>query len=184
VRVKLPAARLDQPAERILVTVARSLEELALGNGRSLGLHPQHSRPPPLSKLIAGDEFSAPRRSFVTMAIAAKPLVHLELHTRDSARAAAFYRELLGWHSEVISKGECSYTALELGAALPGGMIECEVGQPLWLPYVECEDAAALTERARELGAAVLLEPREGPAGRRAVVTTPEAGDVALWEPK
>lgn len=118
------------------------------------------------------------------MAIAAKPLVHLELHTRDSARAAAFYRELFGWRSEVMSAGDCAYTALELGGALAGGMVECEVGQPLWLPYVEVEDAAAQTRLARELGAAVLLEPRDGPAGRRSVVTTPEAGDLALWEPK
>ena len=36
------------------------------------------------------------------------------------------------------------------------------------------------TEHTRRLGAAVLLEPREG----RSVVSSPVAGDVALWEPK
>ena len=37
------------------------------------------------------------------------------------------------------------------------------------------------TERARELGAAVLLEAREGPAGWRSVVAAPAAGEIAFW---
>ena len=37
---------------------------------------------------------------------------------------------------------------------------------------------------ACQLGAAVLLAPREGPSGWRSVVASPEAGEVALWEPK
>ena len=36
----------------------------------------------------------------------------------------------------------------------------------------------------RLLGAAVPVEPREGPAGWRSVVTTPAAGEIALWQPK
>jgi predicted enzyme related to lactoylglutathione lyase len=46
------------------------------------------------------------------------------------------------------------------------------------------QDVGAVTERARELGAAVLLEPREGPAGRRSVITSPSGGEIAFWEPK
>jgi predicted enzyme related to lactoylglutathione lyase len=41
-----------------------------------------------------------------------------------------------------------------------------------------------VTERARELGAAVLLEPREGPAGWRSVVAAPASGELAFWQPK
>ena len=40
------------------------------------------------------------------------------------------------------------------------------------------------TATARQLGARALLEPRYGPAGRRCVVFTPEAGVVACWQPK
>src|SRR5215467_11652813 len=36
----------------------------------------------------------------------------------------------------------------------------------------------------RRLGAAVLLEPREGPSGWRSVVSSPVAGEVALWQAK
>jgi predicted enzyme related to lactoylglutathione lyase len=38
--------------------------------------------------------------------------------------------------------------------------------------------------RARELGACTLLEPREGPAGWRAVVSTPAGGEIAFWQSK
>jgi predicted enzyme related to lactoylglutathione lyase len=40
------------------------------------------------------------------------------------------------------------------------------------------------TERARRLGATVLLEPREGPAGLRSVVAVPDGAEVAFWQPK
>jgi predicted enzyme related to lactoylglutathione lyase len=43
---------------------------------------------------------------------------------------------------------------------------------------------AEAAARARELGATVLLEPREGPAGWRGVVAAPAAGELALWQPK
>ena len=56
--------------------------------------------------------------------------------------------------------------------------------RPLWLPYVEVEDVAAMTERAQDLGAAVMLGPREGPVGWRSVITTPVGGELAFWQPK
>lgn len=40
------------------------------------------------------------------------------------------------------------------------------------------------TDLALRLGACVLLEPREGPAGWRCVIVTPEGGEVALWQQK
>jgi predicted enzyme related to lactoylglutathione lyase len=52
------------------------------------------------------------------------------------------------------------------------------------MPYVEVDDVFALTTQARELGASVLLEPREGPAGWRSVVADRASGEIALWQPK
>jgi uncharacterized protein len=112
-------------------------------------------------------------------------LVHLELHTADASRALAFYAQLCGWRPEQVHAGNSTYTALELGGGdVGGGVVECGAERSLWLPYVAVDDVAGATERARELGASVLLEPREGPAGRRSVITTPASGDLALWEPK
>jgi predicted enzyme related to lactoylglutathione lyase len=62
--------------------------------------------------------------------------------------------------------------------------VECRIERPLWLPYVEVSDVARATDQARLLGASVLLEPREGPAGWRSVVAARSAGEVAFWQPK
>jgi uncharacterized protein len=113
-----------------------------------------------------------------------KPVVHLELHTGDLEGARAFYAGLCDWRQERISVRGRSYLALEMGGALGGGIVECEAARPLWLPYVEVPDVTEATERALGLGATVLLEPREGPAGWRGVVAAPAAGEVAFWQPK
>ena len=49
---------------------------------------------------------------------------------------------------------------------------------------MEVSQIADATERARRLGASVLLEPREGPAGWRSVVAAPAAGEIAFWQRK
>jgi len=111
------------------------------------------------------------------------PVVHLELHTGDLARACDFYARVCGWRPEQVSAGDKSYVALE-GTGLSGGAVECATPRTLWLPYVEVDRIGDATEQARSLGARVLLPPREGPAGWRSVVATPEAGEIAFWQPK
>ena len=112
------------------------------------------------------------------------PLVHLELHTGNLSRAAAFYARLCEWRTERIESDAGPYHALEMGGGVAGGIVECETRRPLWLPYVEVGEVRETTERARELGAAVLLEPREGPAGWRSVIVAPSGGELAFWQPK
>jgi predicted enzyme related to lactoylglutathione lyase len=113
-----------------------------------------------------------------------RPVVHLELHTGDLPAARAFYAGLCGWRPERITVPSGSYLALELGGGIGGGIVECDARRPLWLPYVEVPDVSEATERARGLGATVVLEPREGPAGWRGVVAAPAAGELAFWQPK
>jgi len=111
-------------------------------------------------------------------------VVHLELHTRDLVAARSFYSELCGWRPERIRTSAGSYLALQLGDELAGGIVECPTTRALWLPYVQVKDIGAMTDRARLLGAEVMLPPREGPAGWRSVLTTPAAGEIALWQQK
>lgn len=111
-------------------------------------------------------------------------LVHLELHTHDRPGASRFYRDLLGWSTERIDCQSGSYHGLTFGGPLDGGIVACGTRRPIWLPYVEVEEINVVTERGRELGAAVLLEPREGPAGWRSVLASGDGGEVALWQPK
>jgi predicted enzyme related to lactoylglutathione lyase len=111
-------------------------------------------------------------------------VVHLELHTGDRARASAFYAKLLCWHRQPIGAGCGSYLALELGGGFGGGIVECGTARPLWLPYVEVDQIEESTERALQLGASVLLAPREGPAGWRSVISAPHCGELAIWQAK
>jgi uncharacterized protein len=118
------------------------------------------------------------------MAQRTSPVVHLELHTPDLSGACELYARLCGWANARIDTEAGSYRALAPGATLSGGVVECETPRPLWLPYVEVDNAAVAVARATELGASVLLEPREGPAGWRGVVATPAGGELAFWQPK
>ncbi len=113
-----------------------------------------------------------------------RPVIHLELHTGDQARASAFHANLLGWRPQLIEAGSGSYLALDLGGGFGGGIVECRTERPVWLPYVEVDRIEERTEHARQLGASVLLAPREGPAGWRSVISAPQCGEVAIWEPK
>jgi hypothetical protein len=112
------------------------------------------------------------------------PVVHLELHTDDIPGACRFYTQLFGWRPEQIATDSGRYVALELGDGLGGGMVECGIRRPLWLPYVQVSDIVDATAWASRLGATVLLAPREGPAGWRSVVTTPAGAEIALWQQK
>lgn len=116
--------------------------------------------------------------------IAPRPVAHLELHTPDRDAARAFYAELFGWRPGLIEAAQRSYLALDLGEGPSGGIVECGTDRPLWLPYVSVPDIVVATERARELGAEVTLEPREGPAGWRSVIAVSGAGEIALWQSK
>jgi predicted enzyme related to lactoylglutathione lyase len=112
------------------------------------------------------------------------PVVHLELHTGNLSRACAFYTRLFGWRAEQVEVGGGSYLVLGLSDGFDGGVVERDLDSSLWLPYVEVADIADATERASLLGAAVVLEPREGPVGWRSVVAAPAGAEIALWQPK
>jgi predicted enzyme related to lactoylglutathione lyase len=111
-------------------------------------------------------------------------IVHLELHTRDESGARDYYQQLCGWPSQRIEAGNGSYLALAFGNGLGGGIVECGTERALWLPYVGVERIDQATERAQDLGATVLLAPREGPAGWRSVVRSQTGAEVALWQQK
>jgi predicted enzyme related to lactoylglutathione lyase len=108
-------------------------------------------------------------------------LVHLELHTPDRGGARSLYRELLGWRAAPVGG---RYLAFDMSDEVGGGIVECGTRRALWVPYVGVEDVFASTAQACQLGAKVLLGPREGPAGWRSVVATPAGGELAMWQAK
>ena len=112
------------------------------------------------------------------------PIVHLELHTGNLARACEFYVGAFGWRTDRVEAGAGVYQALDWGGEVEGGVVECGTSRPLWLPYVEVPEIGAATERAARAGARVMFAPREGPAGWRSVVSVPDGAEVALWQQK
>jgi predicted enzyme related to lactoylglutathione lyase len=115
---------------------------------------------------------------------AARPVVHLELHTSDRHRATTFYSRLLNWREERLDAASGCYHALGLGGEVGGGVTECGARRAMWLPYVSVDRVDEATDNARRLGATVLVAPREGPAGWRSVIATPAGGEIALWQQK
>lgn len=182
--------RFDELGEGALVASTGGVEELSLTTRASSvsGCHPCLLRPPAAAEVIAwrsvcpydGVKEAMPE----TAPRFPRPLVHLELHTYDLPAAAAFCADLCGWQPERIVLECGSYLGLDLGCGVQGGGVECGVAFPRWVPYVAVDDIDAATRRAQELGAALLLGPREGPAGWRSVLMRPEAGELALWQSK
>jgi uncharacterized protein len=109
------------------------------------------------------------------------PVVHLELHTGNLARASDFYTRLFGWQAETVRAGGRTYLSVKLGDRIEGGIVER--GLPV-AAYVEVADLAEVIERAHALGAAVALEPREGPVGWRSILAVPSGARIALWQSK
>jgi len=112
------------------------------------------------------------------------PVVHLELHTGNLARACDFYSRVCGWRVERVDGGEHPYQTLDWTGEVDGGVVECGTKRSLWLPYVETDEIERATERAERAGATVMFGPREGPAGWRSVVSVPDGAEVAFWQAK
>ncbi len=91
---------------------------------------------------------------------------------------------MLAWRFERVRSRVGDYLALAVGPGIEAGVVEADANRAFWLPYVEVVDVAATAEEVSRLGAAVLLAPREGPAGWRAVVATRDGGPLGLWQPK
>jgi predicted enzyme related to lactoylglutathione lyase len=178
---------LDQAAEGILIACACRIERPALFVGSA---RPTHviSDPGETGGIIGSLPMNPPTRRGPyprTMTRSPKcPVVHLELRTEDLSGSAALLTELLGWRVERVGVGDRSYTALDLGGLLGGGIAEDDRPPARWLPYVEVDDIDRMTARGRLLGASVILRPREGPAGWRSILATPSGAEVALWQPK
>ena len=108
--------------------------------------------------------------------------VWFDLRTKDVGRAGDFYEKLLGWnvqdqegHSMIAGDGG------PWAAIAPHTSKEAKDGA--WVPYVQVDDVDAATARATELGATVLQEAMDGPAGRYSTIRDTGGAPIALWQP-
>ncbi|QDI67836.1 hydroxylase [Streptomyces calvus] len=95
-------------------------------------------------------------------------LCWVELYTPDVARAAAFYRSVLGWETSAVSFPGGVYTSVNPAGTGDDGMfgglvtladdsVEAASGRPYWLPYFGTDDPDAVVARAVELGGRVRM---------------------------
>ncbi len=118
------------------------------------------------------------------------PFVHVELNTTDLARAKSFYSKLFDWKLEDVPMGprhEDTYTMIGVGEGTGGGMMTQPVpGAPsMWLAYVAVDDIGASTEKARSLGAKIVVDVTEiGEVGWFSVFVDPTGAPLALFKPK
>ncbi len=115
-----------------------------------------------------------------------------EMATNDPEAAERFFSGLFGWEfEEVAADGGPRYWGIHHDGAAArrnGGMRELGDGEPApphWMSYFTVESTDAAVDRARDLGANVLMEPMDIGAGRIGVLQDPQgavfgvfAGDV------
>jgi len=117
----------------------------------------------------------------------ANPFVHVELQTTDVEKAKSFYATLFDWKLEDIPMSNGAYTMIGVGEGTGGGMMRNPApGAPsAWLPYVLVDDIVAATEKAKSLGATVIIDVMEVmDAGSLSIFADPTGATLGLWKPK
>jgi predicted enzyme related to lactoylglutathione lyase len=115
------------------------------------------------------------------------PFVHVELNTTDLAKAKDFYGKLFSWKLEDMPMPSGSYTMINVGQGTGGGMMKHPMpGAPsMWLAYVEVDDVAASTKKAKSMGASIVRDVSEVPeVGWFSIIADPTGAVFALWKPK
>lgn len=117
----------------------------------------------------------------------ANPFVHVELATTDVDKAKGFYGALFDWRFETVPGGDGHYTLVKVGGGVGGGLMAHPIpGAPsAWMPYTLVDDVKAATDKARSLGATILMEVTEVPdMGWFSVLLDPTGAKIGLWQNK
>jgi predicted enzyme related to lactoylglutathione lyase len=115
-----------------------------------------------------------------------------EIGTTDRAAAKRFYSELFNWKAQDVEAGEAgTYTLMQLDGKDVCGLYELNKEQqgqgipPHWLSYVSVDSADAATQKAKNLGAAVMMEPCDVmQIGRMSLMQDPTGAHFAIWQSK
>lgn len=107
-----------------------------------------------------------------------------ELMTTDIVAAKAFYSRLFNWTLEDMQMEGMTYTVIKAGDREIGGMMatpsEDQGTPPAWGNYVTVDDVDEVARTATELGATLVVEPRDIPGiGRFCVVRDPQGAFIS-----
>jgi predicted enzyme related to lactoylglutathione lyase len=115
----------------------------------------------------------------------ANPFVHVELQTTDTKKARDFYNRLFDWKLEDAQvPGFGTYTMIGVGEGTGGGMMAAQPGTPShWLAYVNVDDVASTTKKAKDLGAKVLVDSMAvADMGKFSIITDPTGATLGFWQ--
>jgi uncharacterized protein len=93
------------------------------------------------------------------------PFVYVQLQTQDLETAKTFYAQLFDWSMDARQTPMGEYVEIATGDDRGGGMVaHRDASAPSrWVPYVLVTDIAATADKARALGATVLMGPAQLP---------------------
>ena len=93
-----------------------------------------------------------------------------------------FYAALFDWATAPETSAGPGWIAD--GAQPWAGVVETDDAAPgRWLPYVLVDDLDVAARRASSLGAAVVRDRTDGPAGTSIIIADPGGAQVALFKP-
>jgi hypothetical protein len=107
-----------------------------------------------------------------------------ELHTSDVEKSKQFYSEVFGWGWG----GAPEYAEVQVGGRSIAGLMARQPAMPAevpdnWLIYFGSADLDADVQKAKELGATVVVPPTEIPnMGRFSVLMDPQGGTFAIFQ--
>ena len=108
-----------------------------------------------------------------------------DLGVKNTTAAGEFYAQLLGWPITPAADAG-PYRGWIIDGEQPwAGVVEADDATAgNWVPYVQVDDLDGATEKAAALGATIVQERSEGPAGTAVTIADPAGALLALWVPR
>ncbi|HEY7928723.1 MAG TPA: VOC family protein [Steroidobacteraceae bacterium] len=111
--------------------------------------------------------------------------------TDDTAGAAEFYAQVIGWQVQSPAHPNGDYSVFAAGRRQVGGVMSLpqharEAGaRPHWLPYIGADDVDASVARVEQLGGKVLRAASDvADIGRYAVLADPQGAAFGVYRPE
>jgi predicted enzyme related to lactoylglutathione lyase len=121
------------------------------------------------------------------MSIPTGRFVWFEYVSKDAKKAQGLFGELFGWSTKSVPMPDGNYTMI----AAPDGTTIGGYGaspegdkQAVWLPYLQVQNVADITEKVKKLGGSVFKPPfKVGDIATMSVLSDPLGAGIALWQP-
>jgi uncharacterized protein len=112
----------------------------------------------------------------------------VDLATSDAEAAKSFYRDVMGWNAvDTSSDAGPPYSMLSHDGSDVAGLRPIAPDQaqpPHWSAYVSVDDLDGIVEKAKSLGAELVMEPVDVMShGRMCFLRDPTGAVLGLWQP-